>query len=278
MDKKQENEFKNRLEKETEKITELKEETWNNISRELFPEKTKKIRTNWVKGFAVTIGTAAVAVMMFLVFMTGDFTDETQDNPIQDEPTQGTNGSNAEENDPANIEEETPLKDRFEQEKEIEIELEGMKEPIQVQLATNEELSYIIYVDKDRYQFTLGEEIDEIAFIQEDEQYPEVAMEIQHFTNTTTEEAVSNIIASLENDGMSMVREESVTWPIKAEVIVTEGNETEGSRGDNPIHRYYITEDENKDLYIFKQIFFTVAWEGHAMRFDYMLETFETVE
>lgn len=285
MDKKLESEFKNRLEKETEEITELKEETWNNISRELFPEKDKKTRTNWMKGFVAVLGTVAVAAIMFFVFVTGDFTDETQNDPTQDEVTEGANdpdtegndiGENTEDNE---IDNEPPLKDRFPHEKEVVIEMEGMKQPpIQAQLATNDEWRYIIYFDKDGYQFIPGEEMDEIIFSKElDEGYPEVGMEIQHFTGTTTEEITEHVIGSLAHEEMDVTREDLINWPIDAVMIQGIGDRDEGFR-DAPVHRYYITEDENDSFFVFKQKFFTEAWEGHALRFDYMLESFEIVK
>src|SRR5699024_11799445 len=96
----------------------------------------------------------------------GGFWDKTKDDPVQNDPTQGTNDPDAigskdddTENDPENTEEEIPLEDQFEQEKEVEIEVEGMKEPVQVQLATNEAWRYIIYFDKDLFLFTHSEEM-----------------------------------------------------------------------------------------------------------------------
>ena len=280
-DKVLENEFKNRLKKETQEATRLKEETWNNISRELFPSKIKKTRTNWMKGFAATLGTVAVVVIMLFVFVTEDFTDETQNDSMQginDPDTEGDDGVEDIEDDTEDPE-QALLKDRFVHEKQVEVELEGMKEPIQVQLATNEELKYIIYVDKDRYRFIQGEEIDEIVLIDElDDRYPEVGMEIQHITGLTIEEVTVNIKESLANDGMSIVLEESVNWPIDAVMIEGQGAEGDQVQWDTPVHRYYITVGENDSFFVFKHKFFVEAWEGLATRFDWMLESFEVVQ
>lgn len=289
MDKKLESEFKNRLEKETEEITELKDETWNNISRELFPEKDKKTRTNWVKGFVAALGTVAVAAIMFFVFVTGDFTDETQndlpqENPTQDEVAEGANdpdpedkdiGEDTEDND---IDNEPPLKDRFPQEKEIEIEVEGDKETVQVQLATNEEWGYIIYFEKGRHQFIQGEEMDKIVSARDPvEGYPEVSMEIRKITGLSTEEVVTNIKESLASDGMTIIREEEIDRPIDGLMIVGEGNENGVVDWDTPVHSYYITEGKNDSLFVFKHIFFVEAGDGNP-RFYYMLESFEVIK
>jgi len=279
-------EVKKRLKEETNDIAGLKDEVWNNINRELFPAETKRKRTNWVKGFAATLGTVAVAAIMLFVFLTGDFTDETQNDPVQNDPskddvTEGTNDPDKEDNDIGEDTEdnEPPLKDRFPHEKEVVIEMEGMEQPpIKVQLATNEELRYIIYFDKDRYQFTPGDEVDEITFAEELlEGYPEVGMEIQHFTDTTLEEVTKHVIKSLVHEGMDVTKEDVINWPIDAVMIQGDGDRDEGFR-DAPVHRYYITEDENDSFFVFKQKYFTEAWEGHALRFDYMLESFEIVK
>src|SRR5699024_4486385 len=165
-------EFKHGLEKETIEVTRLKEETWNKISQELFPKPIKK--TNWVRGITATLGTVAVAAIMFFGLVSGGFFDQTKDDPVQNDPTQGTNdpdviGGNDDntENDPENTDGEIPLEDQFEQEKEVEIEVEGNKEPVQVQLATNDAWRYIIYFDRDLFLFTHGEEMDEIVFAEE---------------------------------------------------------------------------------------------------------------
>lgn len=301
MDKKLENELKKRLEKETEEVTELKEKTWNNISRELFPEKIKKTRKNWIKPFFATLGTVAVAAILFFVFVTGNFTDETQDDPVQNDSTQGANEPDTEEdkgiaddsesdndndlednqeNDQEDLEQDTSLKDRFPHEKQVEIELEGMKEPVTVQLATNEELGYIIYFEKDGYQFISGEDMDEIVFVGEsDDRLPkELGMEIRKVNDITAEEAIKNVKDSLANDGMSFLREETVDWPIEAVMIEGIEGDLDDTEWNTSKHRYYVTEREGDSLYVIKQKFFSVGSEGIGMRFDWMLNSFETVK
>lgn len=292
MDKRLESEFKNRLIKETEEITDLKEEVWNNISRELFSDQIQRTRTNWGKRIAAAIGTVAVAAIMFFGLLSGNFIDQTKDDPIQDnpnqnDPTQGTNDPDAEgnkdiedntENDPENTDQEIPLEDQFEHEKTIEIEVEGMKEDVQVQLATNDEWGYIIYYEKDNYEFMHGEEMDEIVYAGElNDQYPKTGMEIRKMTDITVEEAISKVKKELENNGIPFVREETVDWPINGVMILGEGNADGTAESDSPVHRYYITEGKNDSLFVFKQMFFVEAWDG-SPRFNYMLESFQIVE
>src|SRR5690625_847750 len=292
MDKRLDSEFKNRLKKETEEITDLKEEVWNNISSELFSDQIQRTRTNWGKRIAAAIGTVAVAAIMFFGLLSGNFIDQTKDDPIQDnpnqnDPIQGTNDPDAEgnkdiedntENDTNDIEQELPLKDRFEHEKTIEIEVEGMKEDVQVQLATNDEWGYIIYYETDNYEFMHGEEMDEIVYAGElNDQYPKTGMEIRKMTDITVEEAISKVKKELENNGIPFVREETVDWPINGVMILGEGNADGTAESDSPVHRYYITEGKNDSLFVFKQMFFVEAWDG-SPRFNYMLESFQIVE
>lgn len=292
MDKRLESEFKNRLIKETEEITDLKEEVWNNISSELFSDQIQRTRTNWGKRIAAAIGTVAVAAIMFFGLLSGNFIDQTKDDPIQDnpnqnDPIQGTNDPDGEgnkdiedntENDTNDIEQELPLKDRFEHEKTIEIEVEGTKEDVQVQLATNDEWGYIIYYEKDNYEFMHGEEMDEIVYAGElNDQYPKTGMEIRKMTDITVEEAISKVKKELENNGIPFVREETVDWPINGVMILGEGNADGTAESDSPVHRYYITEGKNDSLFVFKQMFFVEAWDG-SPRFNYMLESFQIVE
>jgi len=292
MDKRLESEFKNRLIKETEEITDLKEEVWNNISSELFSDQIQQTRTNWGKRIAAAIGTVTVAAIMFFGLLSGNFIDQTKDDPIQDnpnqnDPTQGTNDPDAEgnkdiedntENDPENTDQEIPLEDQFEHEKTIEIEVEGMKEDVQVQLATNDEWGYIIYYEKDNYEFMHGEEMDEIVYAGElNDQYPKTGMEIRKMTDITVEEAISKVKKELENNGIPFVREETVDWPINGVMILGEGNADGTAESDSPVHRYYITEGKNDSLFVFKQMFFVEAWDG-SPRFNYMLESFQIVE
>lgn len=154
-----------------------------------------------------------------------------------------------------------------------------MKEPVQVQLATNEAWRYIIYFDKDRFQFTSGEEMDEIVFTEElDDQFPEVGMEIKKVTDLSTEEAITNAKKSLASDGMTVLREEAVDWPIEAVMIEGIEGDRDDAEWNTPKHRYYIAESDDESLFMFKQKFFSVGSEGVGMRFDWMLESFEVVE
>lgn len=298
MNEKLEKKFKNRLKKETTEITTLKEETWNKINHELFPKHIKKV--GWIRGITATLGTVAVAAILFFVLLSGNFIDQTKEDPDNNHSTQGANDSgelgdpdqnnendpendpennqeNEPDNDPNNTETEIPLEDQFEHEKEVEIELEGMTETVQVQLATNDTWGYIIYFDKEMYEFTHGEEVDKISSVHNIEGYPEIGMEIRKVTGLSREEVIEDVKKTLASEGMYLKREESITTPIESLMILAEGNEDGAVQSDTPIHRYYITEEKNGNIFVFKQKFFVEAWDG-SPRLDMLLESFEIVD
>ncbi|WP_067728015.1 hypothetical protein [Oceanobacillus damuensis] len=251
--------IKQLLNKQTEAAVERKQETWNKISNELdaltYNKRAYK-RKNQGRGLAIA-GLSA-AIIAFLLF--GAMTDTGQA-MIQN------------------------LKDIFIGEKEEEIDLEGQKEDTNVQLETNEELRYVIYIDQDRYKMVEGETADRIETIEPfGDEYPEVYMEITHVENTTTEEAIANIIERIENDEeMELYMEERTTEPIEAEMVQAMGLEYTNEFGkfgyqwDTPIHRYYVTDEDDGSVFIIKLVYFVEAEEGHGARFHYMLESFQVV-
>lgn len=176
------------------------------------------------------------------------------------------------------------LRDIFVEEKQQEIEIEGRKETIDTELEANEDLRYVIYIDKDRYQLIEGEEADRIVMLEEVEgDFPPVYMEISKEENMTAEEAVLQIKDEIMNDAsMGVRREEQVTEPLEAEMIqgmgLDEAGDTFAGEWETPIHRYYVTGNEDDHVFIIKQVYFLGAAEGHGARFSSMLETFEIVD
>ncbi|MBP2076354.1 hypothetical protein [Oceanobacillus polygoni] len=252
------------LQQQTEEATHLKKETWNKISDELFQNSSPSGRTarskpkKKRKGLVV-VGLSTAAVITLLLF--GTLTDQGQA-MFQN------------------------LKEMFVDEKQEEIELEGQKEETNVQLETNEELRYIIYVDEERYKMVEGEESDRIELIEPlEDRYPDVYMEITRIEDTTTEEVVAAIKAEIERDEkMELRREERVTEPIEAEMVQGMGLEYTNDAGktghqwDTPIHRYYVTDEDEGQVFVIKQVYFLEAAEGHGARFHYMLESFKVVK
>ncbi len=250
------------LKKQTEDAVNLKEETWNKINSELFSSTTGNTskRKKKKKGIGITIAGLSVAAIITIFFL-----------GMTTEPGQAMFHN---------------LKDMFIQEKQEEIELEGQKEDTNVQLEVNEELRYIIYIDEERYKMVEGETIDRIETIEPlGDRYPDVKMEITRFENTSTEEVLEEIKQTIEKDDeLELRREERVTEPIEAEMIQGMGPETTNESGktghqwDTPIHRYYVTDEIDGQVFVIKQAYFLEAAEGHGARFHYMLESFQVVK
>ncbi|MGJ9458313.1 hypothetical protein [Oceanobacillus sp. CF4.6] len=238
----------------------LKNETWNKIDSELFSSAPDITKNKKRRGKRLVIAGMSIAAIIAILFF-----------GINTEPGQAMFHG---------------LKDMFIEEKQEEIELEGQKEDTNVQLETNEELRYVIYVDEDRYKMVEGETSDRIETLEPlPEQFPEVYMEIIRMDDTTTEEVVAAIKQEIDNDkDMEFHREESVTEPIEAEMVQGMGPEytnefgKTGHQWDTPVHRYYVTDEDEGQVFVIKQVYFLEAAEGHGARFHYMLESFQVVK
>ncbi|WP_042221245.1 hypothetical protein [Oceanobacillus manasiensis] len=248
------NKLHEELHKHTEVDSQLKQETWDKIQQELFRAERKPRSKK--KSAIAALGTVAAILILTLGLMTN-----TGQAMIQN------------------------LKDMFVEEKQEEIEIEGQKEESDTQLEANEALRYVIYVDEDRYKMVQGEEVDRIETKEPlGERYPDVFMEISRRENTTTEKVLRDIKREIKKDGLEVARQESVTEPIEAEVVQGMGEETTNEAGktghqwDTPIHRYYVTETKENQVFVIKQAYFLEAEEGHGARFHYMLESFEIVD
>src|SRR5699024_2267126 len=171
------------------------------------------------------------------------------------------------------------FKEMFVPEQKIDINIEGDKEETNMGLETNENLDYIIYVDHSRYKAIEGNYGDKIVRVEEfGDQYPEVSMEIWR-VQSTVEETIAEIKADIDKQAMTIGTTEDVTSPLVATKITAYGESDEANYDwDTPIHTYYVTEPTNGQLFVIKQLYFLEASEGHAVRFDAMLEQFEIVE
>lgn len=264
--------MRRQLKQETEPIVRKQRETWESIQQELFPKRRK--RTRWGTRFAVASGMVAVAAIVSIIIFSGLQESKIAENPtspdlteIPELPNDGT------ESEPAEL-----LADAYEDEKEMEIELEGMKEPLAMNLAVNEELRYVLYIEKDNYEFIeQAEEEDFIAFTGDTpENFPATGMYIKKQMHTTLEEQIAYVKDDIEEDGMVLQEEADISDPIDAyEIIAHEDREMEW---DRLFHRYYIADMGNGTYFLFKQIYIEEAWEGQAVRFDFMIDTFEYVE
>ncbi|MUK88655.1 hypothetical protein GMD78_09655 [Ornithinibacillus sp. L9] len=239
---------------DTDSVTELKEETWNKINQELFPSKNK-VKKKSRKKPIFTLVSAAIILFAIVFGVT--------------EPGQAMIQG---------------LKEMFVEEKQQVIEIEGDKEIRDVELETNEELEYIMYVDKSFYKMTKTDTGDRIVPAQElEDRFPDVSMEITRKENVSVEEVIEEIKATIEADGLIINQEEHVDTPIEGFVIKALGPEYTNEHGktghqwDTPINRYYVTEPIDNQFFVIKQEYFLEAAEGHGVRLNSMLESFEIV-
>lgn len=170
------------------------------------------------------------------------------------------------------------FREMFTEEKEITFELEGEREETNVELETNENLDYIIYVDKSRYKMITGEKGDKIVPLEDlGAEFPEVSMEIWR-TDTDADTMITEIKSDMAALGMTVREIQSVEYPFEATEIRAYGeDDVDLYQWDTAISKFYIMEVEQQ-LLVFKQMYFLEASEGHAMRFDTMLEHFEVVK
>ncbi|KGX92075.1 hypothetical protein N781_02965 [Pontibacillus halophilus JSM 076056 = DSM 19796] len=218
----------------------LKRETWNRIETELFPKKRRN-RRNLLIALATSVVVTAGATVT--------------------EPGQAVVQS---------------LTERFLNEQTIDNEMEGMSETNTFTLEANEEWSYVIYIDEERYALQSVEQSDLIVPsppINED--VPEVSMEILK-TNRTKEQELNHIYEELQRKEMDVTSQQQVSEPVVATKITAMAQGVQ--EWNSPIRIYYIMEPEEGTLYVIKQAFFLEATEGHGQRFDDMLQTFEAIK
>lgn len=230
----------------------LKEVTWDKINEKLHRQVKHKKRPNrrrWMISFVV----AAAVMFIALSSMT-----ETGRAMIQN------------------------IKDTFVPNKQVEVEIEGQKEPSNVQLEMNEQLDYVIYIDEDRYRMEEVNGIDRIVPKEPlGDDYPEVYMEISEWRSSRKDEIVTEIEERLKKDGVTLIKQEGVSEPLKATMFYAlesdyvQDSEIIDIEWDAIVHRYYIIFVEDDRAFIVKQQFFAEAEEGHGLRFDRMLESFE---
>lgn len=253
---------------------------------------TRRRKNRWLPVLVTVVFLGIFAGFIFQMMSnqqdiaTDDIEEQDQTNTSEQQETDSDQAvDDTEQNDEIDQEPPQPLlADLYEPEKEMEIMLEGMPETIKVELETNDDWRYIIYVDKDLYVFHSGEEADRIELKEPlDSDIPEVAMEIRRLDDGIDKEEVIKLIhQEIENDGLTIDREEDITWPLTALSIVAFGEErTEhgkfGYQWDTPLHKYYVVQGGAGEVFVIKQMYFLEAAEGHGARFDQLLETFEIV-
>lgn len=225
----------------------LKEDIWNNLDRELFPEKNRKDKhlKKKSKFVPITIAAAAAVILLF--------------------STQTNTGM-------ALIKQ---IKDIFVSEKQITQSIEGMDEETEVVLQEGKDSEYVIYIDEERYKLIQGETSDIITTKEPlEEKYPEVSMEIKQITDKSPEDMVSTLEKELEAEYTNVTETERVTEPIEGFKL----HGISGSEWDSPVTNVYIVDNKNGGSFVIREKYFLEAAEGHGARFYAMLQQFEIVE
>ncbi|WP_056829029.1 hypothetical protein [Psychrobacillus sp. FJAT-21963] len=225
----------------------LKEDIWNNLDRELFPEKNRKDKhlKKKSKFVPITIAAAAAVILLF--------------------STQTNTGM-------AFIKQ---IKDIFVPEKQITQSIEGMDEETEVVLQEGKDSEYVIYIDEERYKLIQGETSDIITTKEPlEEKYPEVSMEIKQITDKSPEDMVSTLEKELKAEYTNVTETERVTEPIEGFKL----HGISGSEWDSPVTNVYIVDNKNGGSFVIREKYFLEAAEGHGARFYAMLQQFEIVE
>lgn len=282
--------IKESLKVQTNDVLSLKDETWQKINQELFSNnnfsqdnKNQSSKRMWsrTKRLVASIGGIAVAALLIIILIPSLLKDEAQHVP--DDPADIQRPSDETPKQPGNsekpnsdeVDDDEKLEDLFDKEIEDTIILEGEEEPVTLHLETNEEWRYAIYIDKERYEFIHGNNVDQIVPINgQDEDFPYIGMDIYHYTDTSTEKVLTDIKENIEQHGMTILEEGTVTSPVEGHVIIALGD---GEPGLAAVHRYYVTTVDDGSIFSFNQMFYEEAWEGQAGRLDHILETFEWV-
>lgn len=239
---------KNYLLKETDSAQHMQEIVWSRIESELKDSGQHKKRKRRYPRFLV----ATIAIAITVLIWAGLATTPGQ----------------------AMIQQ---VKDLFVAEKNKEIELEGDKEQTNVQLEMNNELNYVIYIDRERYKLVKNATGDKVVPIEDlGDQYPEVSMKIMKRTGEASK-TIDEIKNELEGEGWWIQTIEEVTNPVESTMIVAYETEISEQQWDTPVATYYILNETNGQHFLIKQLYFLEASEGHGVRFDSMLEDFEVI-
>lgn len=265
--------FRESFLKETNEAVDHKEHVWHNIQQELFPKKKKSL---WTGRIAMGFGTVAAAIIIVIISTSILTTERAGENGKSEQHEQLEQPEQPEKpSGDINV----PLEDQYEKEIQMEREPEGQLEIVDMELAVHEADRYIIYVDKDRFEYKMDEDASFIQFTEaEGDMYPEVGITIRRYDDAEEQDLIERVNEEIEDEDMVIEEEENRSDPFDAYAITAYANESP-DEWNSPVYRYYIYEaDEEEGVYfVFKQMLFMEGVGGQSSLMDLMLETFEYV-
>lgn len=258
------NDLKNAIFKNTVSEKSAKDEIWNSIQGELEENNMRNTRRGGSK-----IAVAALSVILILLVL-AVFT-------------------------PAGRAAVSKIMDLFEPEKSVETIVEGEAETTDQQLqvgttmtpqpdATPEVplMTYVLYVDSERYSFETIDGIDIIVPRNYPDDYPEVSMTIEQITGKTKEELSIEIVNNLKAELDTVNDPYTVSEPLEGICIDAYDGDPNGTKETMPqwnskVVKYYLVDNTQGGTFVIKITLFVEAQEGHGSRFDSMLKEFVVV-
>jgi len=236
--------------KHTDVTGELKDKIWEHLDQELFGASLRKkkivqLQKKPKKSWMAFLVTTVAAMIIFL--------------GIQTQPGLALVDQ---------------IKQLFAPEKENIQSIEGIEEKTNVSLEEGMDSTYVLYVDKERYQFTQGKESDRVTFkgtLPKDT--PEVNMEIKQERAKNPEQIAKKIEANLKQKYQEVNVIGEINEPIKGWAVIGRT----GNKWNSPVEKVYVVSNQQKGSFVITQRYFLEAEEGHGARFDAMLKDFHII-
>jgi hypothetical protein len=167
------------------------------------------------------------------------------------------------------------VKNWFEPEKKIEIDVEGQKEETNGQVHVDKTSDYAIYYDKDRYKLVEGADKDVITTIEPlPAEYPGVSLTIEQKADVLPEQLAAELAEQLQGEYARVDAVERVTSPVRGYLV----HAIDGSDRLSKVANVYVVSNGKQGSFILSSNYFLEAAEGHGARFTQTLEQFQVLE
>lgn len=221
---------------------------------------------------------AAAAILLVLFSVQGDTWNNPLKKSVQSEDGLAADGNKVEAGEKEK-EGKTSTKEKFEEEKEVVVQIEGMEEKVIMHLNKGKDCDYVIYIDEEHYKMVKGEGDDPDAITTKEalpENFPEVSMTIEHVPDTAPEVLVKEFEAELKSEFPELEDVKQVTEPVEGYQL--HGIANGGQQGNDPVVHAYVISNGQAGSFVITERYFLEAAEGHGARFYAMLTEFHIVE